>query len=112
MSECPDRYKESTRKSMINGAYKTSSQDNFHHEICRLKQTFVNNGYSQKLLNQFKKRVSSSSQTSQQIISSLAFPLTDLCAQETPMGSVTEETFMVAVPEDFPAVSEDSPNPS
>ena len=85
--------------------YPPKKKNNFHYEI-------VNNGYSKKLLNQFKSRVSPSSQTSQQILSTLAFPLTGLCTQGTPMGSVTEETFMVAVTEDFPAVSENSPNAS
>ena len=46
-SECPARYKESTVKALIHRTYKVSSDWNvFNSSIDTLKQTFINNGYS------------------------------------------------------------------
>ena len=46
-SECPQRYKEGTVKALIHRTYKIySDMELFHDCIIKLKQSFVNNGYS------------------------------------------------------------------
>ena len=48
-SECPERYKEGTIRNLIHRTRKISSTDEiFISSIKQLKQTFINNGYSNR----------------------------------------------------------------
>ena len=52
-SECPEKYKTSVITNYINRAYKVSSSwDDFHTEIERVKQTLVNNNFSIKNIDE------------------------------------------------------------
>lgn len=52
MSECPDRYKTGTIKALIHRIYKISSNwEIFHSSIANLKQTIINNGYSNSMFD-------------------------------------------------------------
>ena len=58
ISECPHRYKEGTIHCLILRTFKIASNyDIFHSDIVKLKQTLINNGYSNtdfdKILNRF-----------------------------------------------------------
>ena len=51
-SEYPERYKNGTIKALIHRTYKISSDwQLFNHSIDTLKQTLINNGYSNKLFD-------------------------------------------------------------
>ncbi|KAF2348583.1 Reverse transcriptase domain, partial [Trinorchestia longiramus] len=51
-SETPQRYKDSTIKALIHRTYKISSSWHlFHSSIVKLKQSFINNGYSNTLFD-------------------------------------------------------------
>ena len=48
-SECPDRFKDGTIRALIHRTYKLSSNmDIFHASAQNLKQSFINNGYSNR----------------------------------------------------------------
>ena len=52
MSECPQRYKVAVLTSFLKRAYLVSSDWNaFHSELHRIKQTLVNNGYSNSFVD-------------------------------------------------------------
>merc|ERR1712030_260311 len=52
LSECPQRYKTGAISSLINRAYKISSNwNNFNQEILRLKQVFINNNFPNQLFD-------------------------------------------------------------
>jgi len=52
-SECPDRYKTGTIKALVHRTYKISSSwQLFHERIAVLRQTFINNGYSNTTFDQ------------------------------------------------------------
>ena len=52
-SHCPEKYKRSVIHNYINRAYKYSQTwDTFHNEISKIKQTLVNNSYSNTLIDQ------------------------------------------------------------
>ena len=52
LSECPERYKTGAISSLINRAYKISSNwNNFNQEILRLKQVFINNNFPNQLFD-------------------------------------------------------------
>jgi len=53
VSECPLRYKQSVIRSYLRRAHKTCNDwDAFHHEVARIKQILVNNGYSNTFLDE------------------------------------------------------------
>ena len=50
--ECPDRYKEGTVKALIHRSYRISSDlTTFHASVEKLKQSFINNGYSNRMFD-------------------------------------------------------------
>ena len=51
-SECPERYKISTIRALIHRTYKISSTwQLFNSEVEKLKQAFINNGYSNNMFD-------------------------------------------------------------
>ena len=51
-SECTEQYKKSVITSYLNRAYKiTSTWESFHHEISHIRQTLINNNYSNTLVD-------------------------------------------------------------
>ena len=51
LSECPERYKTGAISSLINRAYKISSNRNsFNNEVTRLKQVFINSNFTNNSL--------------------------------------------------------------
>ena len=52
-SKCPDKYKRSVIHNYIHRAYKYSQTwESFHHEIMHIKQTLINNNYSNSMVDQ------------------------------------------------------------
>ena len=50
--ECPDRYKEGTVKALIHCSYRVSSDlTTFHASVEKLKQSFINNGHSNRMFD-------------------------------------------------------------
>lgn len=57
LSECPEKYKRSVVFTLLNRAYKVSSDWNkFHDEVERLGQLFTNNNYPMKMIEEETKK--------------------------------------------------------
>ena len=70
-SECPDRYKDGTISALIHRTFKFSSNGMaFQQSITNLKQSFVNNGYSNtrfdSVFNKYMQKISSPPEATQQ----------------------------------------------
>ena len=67
-SQCPEKYMNSVINSYIHRAYKASSTwENFNSEIQHTKQTLVNNGYSNRLIDEKVKQYLDNTFNNQQI---------------------------------------------
>lgn len=56
-SECPDRYKTGTIKALIHRSYKISSNwQHFQESLRKIKQTLINNGYSNSLFDEILRK--------------------------------------------------------